>query len=67
MVTTRNGLGGLIVVLRVEEVPKHGQEVAPIPLHSTAEKTALNWDQLISHRSVIQTHAVSSCCCDSYD
>ena len=59
MVTTRNGLGGLIVVLLVEEVPKHGQEVAPILLHSTVEKIVMNWDPPIRHKNVTQTLVVN--------
>ena len=59
MVTTRNGLDGLIVVLPVEGVPKHGQEVAPIPLHSTVEKAVMNWDPPNRHKNVTQILAVS--------
>jgi len=31
----------------VEEAPRHEQELAPIQLHKTVERTALNWDLLI--------------------
>lgn len=47
MVTILNGQHGPIVVKLAAEVLRHVQEPARIPYHSTMEKTALNWDQLL--------------------
>jgi len=43
----------------VEEVHKHDQEIAPIPLHRMAERTATNWDPLIKLKNATQILAVS--------
>ena len=58
--TTQNGLGGLTAAQLVTEVHKYDQEPAAIPLHSTVERTATNWDQLIKHKDVTQILVVSS-------
>jgi len=60
MVITLNGPSGLTAVQLVEEVRKHEQGLAPAPLHSTVERTAKNWDQLVRHRNATQTHVVST-------
>ena len=43
----------------VEEARKYGQEIAPTPLHSTVERTAINWDQLNRNKNATQIIAVS--------
>ena len=58
MEITPNGANGPTVVLLVEEVLKHEQGHVPTPHHSTVERTAVNWDQQMRHRNVIQTHVV---------
>ena len=62
MVITLTGPSGLTAVQLVEEVPKHEQGLAPTPLHSTVERAARNWDQLIRRKNATQTPAVSLCC-----
>ena len=59
MVITPNGPIGLSAVRLVEEVLKHDQGHVPTPLQSMVERTAVNWDQQMRHRNVIQTPAVS--------
>lgn len=47
MVIILNGQHGPIVVKLAAGVLRRAQEPAQIPYHSTVEKTALNWGQLL--------------------
>lgn len=59
MVTILNGPNGLNVTSSVGVEYIAVQERAQIPHRKTMETTAKGWDQLMTHRLVTQTPAVS--------
>lgn len=53
--TIRSGQSGLTVTSHAEEVSRIDQEAAPAHLHSTTEKAARVWDQLMKRKNAIRT------------